>query len=264
MKDTVTFPRLFVTDLDDTALLRGRKPYARFSPEFSSFLDKLDSKGCRWALNTSWDPDGQMDLVLSSGVKSRPLLLIGEFGKSISEVSGNLHTPAQPRADIIAGRIKEINERIIFGIVKDLCAGFTPLSIHYYEHFFSFKTVPAEAAALTEYFRKKYGGNQEITAFIGSGAVSVRPAFLGKGFALADALKIVSIEPDSVIAAGDDVPDIGMMNPETACFALCPRNANETVKQHVITVGGVVGAYDADAGVIDAFEKLAKQNGWNW
>jgi len=60
------FPLLFVTDLDDTALGDGHQPYARFPDPYSEFLDGLAARGCQWAINTTWNVNGQWQLVLGS------------------------------------------------------------------------------------------------------------------------------------------------------------------------------------------------------
>ena len=50
--------RLFVTDLDGTAL-GGYEPYDRLPEKFCALLDRLVDDGWEWALNTTWDPEGQ-------------------------------------------------------------------------------------------------------------------------------------------------------------------------------------------------------------
>ncbi len=71
------FPKLFVTDLDGTALDGGYQPYARFPDPFSEFLDYLHDNGCQWAINTTWDVGGQWDIVELSSVKSKPVFFYG-------------------------------------------------------------------------------------------------------------------------------------------------------------------------------------------
>jgi hypothetical protein len=46
--------------------------------------------------------------------------------------------------------------------------------------------------------------------------------------------------------------------------AICPENAGEDVKRHVLSMGGVVGRGECAQGLIDAFNRLAEKKGWEW
>jgi len=74
------FPKLFVTDLDGTALGGEYLPYSRFPDQFSAFLDYLSDNGCAWAINSAWTLNGQWELVKVSSVKSKPAFYMAEIG----------------------------------------------------------------------------------------------------------------------------------------------------------------------------------------
>ncbi len=61
--------------------------------------------------------------------------------------------------------------------------------------------------------------------------------------------------------AGDNAADTAMMAPG---HAICPENAGEDVKKHVLSMGGVVGRGGCAEGVIDAFNRIAEKKGWEW
>ncbi len=258
------FPKLFVTDLDGTALGGGYEPYARFPDHFSEFLDKLDSKGCRWAINTTWDPNGQWQLVLGSSVKSRPAFLMGEMGYRLATVKDEKMEMIQPYTESVREKILETNNKHLHPLIKDICSKFTPEIIHFYGHLFQFNAIEEDKERLIEYTHKNYPENGILKTSCNKGTLVSYPAVLEKSLNLSEALKLSGISPEHVVIAGDEIADTAMMRPELAAFAVCPENANPKVKEHVISRGGEVGDAHSGSGIIDAFNRLAEKNKWDW
>jgi len=259
-----TFPKLFVTDLDGTALVKGGRPYARFTDKFSSFLDALDRRGCRWAINTTWDMHGQMQVVFASKVKSRPLFLMGELGNMLGKVQGDEIFPVEPYTSDTGKKREEVNRNILWPLIKDIASRFTPEKMYFYGHLFHFKPVHSQLDKVFAYCRKSYSGETEIVVKCKGAGLVVYPSFLSKGRALAEALRISGISPKEVMIAGDEKADLSMMNRKLSGYLLCPRNADPKVKEYVLKNGGVVGFGDTAEGIMDAFNVLAARHRWNW
>jgi hydroxymethylpyrimidine pyrophosphatase-like HAD family hydrolase len=259
------FPKLFVTDLDGTALGGGFEPYARFPDPFSEFLDKLQSKGCNWAINTTWDPEGQWQLVLASSVKSRPVYLMGELGYRTARALDEKIEMLQPYNDIMKERLTEVNEELIFPFIKDICGKFTPEKIFFYGHLFQFIATQEDKDKLEKYATEKYSNKEGLEFSCKNGSVSCYPDFLKKSAGLAEVTKLMELKPEEIVIAGDQSPDMTMMEPENlAAHALCPENAADEVKEHVKSIDGAIGDFHSGIGIINAFEKLAKKRGWDW
>ncbi|MFV0338968.1 MAG: HAD family hydrolase [Chthoniobacterales bacterium] len=77
-----------------------------------------------------------------------------------------------------------------------------------------------------------------------------------KGKALQHLQKSLNIGPDSTAVAGDNMNDLSMLRKDVAEFLLCPENAVHEVKMRVQKLGGQIGDYPAEEGIINALEKL--------
>jgi len=258
------FPKLFITDLDGTALVRDGRPYARFTDKFSGFLDALDRCGCRWAISTTWDMNGQMQVVFASKVKSRPLFLMGELGNVLGRVQGDEIFPVEPYMSDMAKKCEQARKKVFWRLIKDLSSRFTPKKIFFYGHLFQFVLIKNQIDKAFSFCRKFYSDENELVIQCKGDSIVAYPSFLAKGHAVAEALRISGLSPEDVVIAGDERADLSMMNPKLSGYLLCPRNAVPEVKDYVLKNSGVVGSGDTAEGVIDAFNTLAGKHGWNW
>ena len=260
-KGNAAFPKLFVADLDDTALGGGYQPYARFPDHFSDFLDRLSECGCRWAINTTWDVHGQWQVVQSSKVRSRPSYLIAEYGLRVAHVTSEGPDFIQPYTQEMEARQEEVNQSELLPLIRNVCSRFKPAKMHFYGHVFEFHPRPEDADALAAYIREEYGESKLLRAGAGR-ALGVVPKFLNKGNGLREVMRIEKLSPMDVVTAGDSMPDTTMMTPELSANPLCPGNARAEIKEFVRSHGGAVGESVCARGIIEAFENLSLKRGW--
>jgi HAD superfamily hydrolase (TIGR01484 family) len=78
----------------------------------------------------------------------------------------------------------------------------------------------------------------------------------GKGAALKEIARRCQVEPDSVVAAGDNFNDLTMFHPAITRWPICPGNAVFEVKERVTELDGVVGESLASSGLVEAMEEL--------
>lgn len=252
------FPKLFVTDLDGTALGGEYKPYARFPDPFSDFLDYLHDNGCQWAINTTWDAGGQWDLVESSKVKSKPVFFMAEFGLRLAKYTQDGPEMIQPYVEKMEEQLLDVQQKVMYSLVRDICSRFDPDVMHFFGHLFSLAVKTEDIDRLNDYIAEHYSNEKELNIDCNNGRLGVYPQFMNKGVALSEVLKILSLTPEDVLIAGDEITDVAMMQPKLAKYAICPENAAEGVKQHVIKMNGRVGSGHSGNGIIDAFHKLYK------
>ncbi|OGV61970.1 MAG: hypothetical protein A3K18_06495 [Lentisphaerae bacterium RIFOXYA12_64_32] len=261
-----TFPRLFVTDLDGTALGGGYQPYGRFPDHFSDFLDRLTLRGCQWAINSTWDVNGQWQLVLGSKVRSRPTFLMGSTGLRLATWAedGPVSVPDFDR--LMDARLEAVKQKSFYKLLRSLCATFDPRVVAFWGHWLHFEYYERDAERIRTFAaRQDWAGMELLWELMANPArLIVYPAILGKDKNLCEALRISGIPPDAVVAAGDEPADIAMMQSHAAKYGLCPGNAHEKLKAHVAAGSGGVGRMLCCDGVMEAFNVLAQREKWDW
>ena len=252
------FPKLFVTDLDGTALGGDYKPYARFPDHFSDFLDYLYDNGCQWAINTTWDAGGQWDLVEHSKVKSKPAFFMAEFGLKVATYTPDGPKMIQPYTEKMEAELLNVQRKVMSAIIRDISSRFDSKVMHFFGHLFSFAVIEEQKQKFKDYIAKHYSNVEELNIDCNDGQLGIYPKFMNKGVALAEVMKQMALMPENILVAGDELTDVAMMQPNLSKFAICPQNAFAKVKEHVIDMGGKVGCYHSSHGIIDAFQKLYK------
>lgn len=244
--------KLFIFDLDNTAL-GGYVPYVRFPDKFCKFLDDLYCNGCNWAINTTWDPHGQWELVRQSRVKSRPLFYMGEFGRIVAEDTDTDALPLEEYLCINDKKIKHIKEKYMDVLFKKIISSFPSEKVFHYGHLFQV-IVPAEYGnALNDFISSEKGKYDEIEINTSKNSISVRPAFLNKGLAVREVMRLTGIKANEILTAGDEKADIAMMSEECSAYSVCPANASEEVKEFIRQKGGYIGKSRYSDGVMEAF-----------
>jgi hydroxymethylpyrimidine pyrophosphatase-like HAD family hydrolase len=268
---SIPFPKLFITDLDGTALGNGFRPYARFPDPFSAFLDRLAERGCRYAINTTWDVHGQWDLVENSAVESKPLYLMAEVGLRLARHGREAPEFVQPYTNDQEDRLQSVVDSHLQPLAQTVCARFKAQSMHYYGHCFEFCSAVEDAPALCEYVNQTcLGADYPLNIKLknnpenGQCRLGVFPKFLRKGTSIKAVMEMENLRPEQIVVAGDEVTDLSMMAPALSTLPLCPDNACAEVKDHVRKLGGAVGNAHSGLGIIDAFARLAEKNGWQF
>lgn len=248
--------RLFVFDLDGTALVPGKEPYARLPDFFSEFLDSISADGWMWGINSTWDVNGQWHLVLVSSVRSRPAFLMGEMGLRIAVVKNSLLEFLQPYTSTMEKRVQGIIEKELYSVMNRICSGFHPSKMHFYGHMFDFAVDEKEKKKFDDFTAGISGENLIIKR--GNGRFVAYPSILNKGEPVREIIKITGLSPEEIVVAGDETADIDMMEPAVSENPLCPLNAPDAVKKHVKAAGGIIGEKPYAEGIIEAFNHLLK------
>lgn len=242
--------KLFVFDLDHTAL-GGHSPYARLPDEFSAFLDNLHQEGCQWGINTTWDVNGQWELVRQSSVQSRPLFYMGEYGKTLARDGSTSPIIIEDFTNKNDEKVEEIRKREMDPLFSTICGGCLVSKAFHYGHLFSVIVREDYEAALDTIIDET--NTIDLSISRKKGCVNVKPAFLNKGMALREAQRLSGISPQQTMSTGDSIPDIHMMTKDLATYAIAPGNACDEVKKHIVEKNGQIGTSDFVKGVIEAF-----------
>jgi hydroxymethylpyrimidine pyrophosphatase-like HAD family hydrolase len=124
---------------------------------------------------------------------------------------------------------------------------------------FAYRVSPERTPALREVMQRfiqeqpeaQISGNQEWTFIL--------HASFSKGKVLKKCAELLSIPADHVIAIGDGLNDLTMLDGTVAKFAGCPANASPEVIQAVMDAGGIVSEAHEAAGAIDIMQQFLKK-----
>ncbi len=265
MRNENRFPKLFITDLDGTAL-GGFSPYSRFPDVFSEFLDKLDKRGCKWATNTAWEAKDELDLIKGSSMKSIPAYVSGAVSLDLCILKDGKFENVQPYTDIMQEKLEKVHCSCMNSFIKDICSKFDSTFISYNKSWFSFTPKKEQVEELYAYIEEKYPDRSQLTIQLvyEEKRIIALPAFLTKDVVVREISRLMELTPEDIIVAGDQEMDLSMMTPDVAKYSICPNNSVQAVKKRVLEMEGVVGSMDFAPGVVEAFGRLAKINGWDW
>jgi len=247
--------KLFVVDLDGTILGGGHQPYVRIPDKVAAFLDELDAAGCRWAINTTWDPHGQWQLVLASPVKSRPAYFMGELGYRVARCTPEGPAPVEDYCRRLDEKVDRWRREHFHPFLQKVLSLIPPRKLLFYGHLMSFQTYEEHGDELEKLLRE-LPPDDGLKVLPGKNACTVMPPFLNKGLGLREVLRLEGLEPDQVGVAGDNIMDVAMMQPDMARHLAVPGNAGDDVKEYVLAHGGAVGESPCGEGVIEAFRQL--------
>jgi len=244
-----------VIDLDNTSL-GGYIPYARFTKDYGLFLDELTAAGCKWAINTTWDVNGQWQLVMNSPVESRPLFFMGEMGFSLATWSEKGSLSIEKYNLKMREKLKKCRKNCMDEVLQKLVINFTPERLLFYGHLFEFSVKKKDSLKLAEFVEKEFGGLNNVRLDLKGNVLTCIPAFLSKGDILIEVQHLVNIGAEETVVAADEKVDLSMMKPDIARYLICPSNAEEEVKQQVKKYGGAIGSKPYSDGIIEAFWAL--------
>lgn len=262
---TLPFPKLFITDLDGTALGGGFKPYARIPDDFSSFLDRLSEHGCDWATCTTWEMNVQLQLLQASPVRTAPSFVVVGSGLYLCKLLGDELLKIDPYSLQMQLQLDEIVEAELRPVMRAACTQFDCSKMNFSGSWFSMTVQEEDTERMMEvvgelasqYSNLKFERVPEEQRFY------VHPAFMRKGTPVKEILRLTGLTPDDIVVAGDEMMDLHMMTSDVATHVICPSNAHPEVKARVLERGGFVGDGACSVGVMDAFSKLARARGWD-
>ncbi len=249
---------LFITDLDGTALGGDYAEYARFPDIFSTFLDSLSEHCIKWGINTTWDVNGQWDLIKLSKVKSRPAYLMAEFGLRMAATVNDQPELVQPYTANMEKQLKEFQHIKFNPMIHDISGRFKAEKVIDYGHLFCFQLAANDDFNRFNHYLEKFLNDDELICRFDGRMFVARPAFMSKASPFAE----VGLPPERIIVAGDELTDLAMMQPDVAKYYICPANAAPKVKEHVLKYNGEIADQPYAAGVIQAFRRLAKRHNW--
>lgn len=115
-----------------------------------------------------------------------------------------------------------------------------------------------QANLLRDIVRKQLRFTKDVSVMSNRRVVAITSNLFNKRVVLDELLRYRKWEPRQVVAMGDDVNDLPILDGRLA-YPTCPSNAVEAVKESVLTAGGFVSEYGFGEGALDALEVFLEQ-----
>jgi hydroxymethylpyrimidine pyrophosphatase-like HAD family hydrolase len=253
---------LVIFDLDGTAL-GGYEPYAQFPPEFAAFLDTLAANGIRWATNTTWSVELQLEMIRDSGVKSDPVLLTGGSGRFAFIVQENKLLPLIQYHDEIAELDHAFMKKyhiLIQSVIKGVNQRQEASEISFDltgHNIINFKASAGKEEDLWKSL-KPLLGNGAYYPFnpFEKKSNTLMPVHMNKGRAVKAIQGVAGVSSKNTVVAGDAFNDLPMFKKELARYMICPANTHPELKKWIISQGGTVASKNYSWGIIEAMKVL--------
>lgn len=254
--------KLLSTDFDGTLFAEFQQPPV--PTELQDLIAHLQARGVCWVINTGRDMAALMECLGRSQLTVRPDYLV-LVEREVYQRDDGRYVSLEPWNQ----RCREDHQQLFQRIRRDL-----PALIHWirqrfeatlYEDLYS----PLCMIAANARDADAIVGHLESYARSMPGLAIVRNdvyarfshAAYSKGTALGEIQRLLGLDAESTVAAGDHFNDLSMLSLEHARHLLAPANAIEPVRQAVLSQGGYVSQAVVGQGVLDGLRQLLETTG---
>jgi len=234
------------------------EPGPRIHPDVITLLNRLESRGLAWCINSGRDlPDqlGVLKLSQAMGLQHVPVGLVCSESLAYLHKKGQF-LPMEPwntRAmhDLIRLHVR-VRERL--KPHQDwLETQFKPKGVYTGEHYTAYQLQEDGDASrrLCSELEALLAGLPGLMLTRNGPWVAVLLKRLGKGNTLRAFAKALGIAPSEIVAVGDQYNDLNMLDGLAAHHMGCPENAIPEVVDRVLKSGGHVAGRSGPEGTLD-------------
>jgi hydroxymethylpyrimidine pyrophosphatase-like HAD family hydrolase len=249
--------RLICLDFDGTIMVYDEPP-GFFHPAAIDMLNGLVERGIAWCTNSGRDADGQMkilELSRARGLRHMPAVLLCSESYII-ERRDRTYVPSEPwnsAAKKTLRRLHQVIQKTVTPKLDDWIARYRP-EVYIADEYTTFNVVDADGQPLRFHgeIEAAIRGVPRAVVSRNGGWISILPAELGKGNVLLGYLRLAGLQAGHVLAIGDHLNDINMLNGTAARHVACPANAMAEVVEAVTVAGGYVAKTPGPEGTVEA------------
>jgi len=234
-------PRLITLDLDGTAV--QYEPFLRLDPSLIECLHQVRTEGIHWIMNSDRSVEDMLSLVQHLPSIDWPVALLSNQRDILFLCETGRYEPHD---------IWNKEQEVIHQILWDKISPFFPIwgreieeRFHVRMRFmnervFTFMVLEKQVEALGEILKEKVTPWQEAKVSGNHQWRSLVHRRFSKGRVLSEAIRCLGVNPGEVLAVGDSLNDISMLNGITAFLVGCPSNASSEVIAAVRDARGLV------------------------
>lgn len=252
--------KLISTDFDGTVHTDFEVPAV--SSALNSLLLDFQKEEGAWVINTGRDLGSLLGTLGRCGMTASPDYVVVVEREIYRRVGSNFHA-LEEWNDLCASTHEELFTRFrprlpaVVDWVRD------NFDAHIYEDAFSpfclIARTPADAAEIHKYLDSVCSDFEDVSVVRNDVYARLSHIDFNKGTALAEITARLMIDPKEVLAAGDHLNDLPMLDKQYAHWLVAPSNAIPEVKSAVASQGGHVSDLPWSHGVADGI-RLAKQS----
>jgi HAD superfamily hydrolase (TIGR01484 family) len=253
--------KLISTDFDGTLFAEFENPPVPM--ELQETIAELKAQGAKWVINTGRDMSSLMETLGRSGMDICPDFLV-LVEREIYYHQESLYTPLESWNT----RCAQTHAQMWVQVRQDLPRLVDWINTHAHAHIYEDPFSPLCIIAANN------GEMDKINAYLADYADGVphlsvvrndvysrfcHDAFT-KGTALDEITRMLGLTPDVVLAAGDHLNDLTMLDRKYARHIVSPSNATPEVKAAVRAQGGHVSEFPHGHGVLDGLNRALGKN----
>lgn len=249
--------KLLSTDFDGTVFAEFEQPPV--PRKLQELIASLQARGVCWVINTGRDMAALMESLGRSHLTVRPDYLV-LVEREIYQHDHGRYVSVDPWNQ----RCREDHRQLFQGVRRDL-----PALIHWirqrfdatlYEDAYSPLCMIAansqEADAIVGHLEAYARSVPGLTLVRNDVYARFSHAAYSKGTALGEIQRLLQLDPESTVAAGDHFNDLPMLSRQHAHHLLAPANAIEPVRQAVLSQGGYVSQAVVGQGVLEGLRRI--------
>lgn len=255
---TMNLPiKLISTDFDGTLFAEFENP--PIPTRFAELIARLQQRGAKWVINTGREMSSLMESLARARLAVQPDFLV-LVEREIYQHDGVRYVPVEPwntacRQDHealflrvrpqVSGLTDWVNERFDATVYEDAWSPFCLIA----------RNLPdAEAIhARLEGFCRQFPGLAVVRNDVYARFSHVN---YNKGTALAELMRRLALSSAEVLAAGDHLNDVPMLQRRFSRHLVAPANAIPAVKELVASQDGYVSRQACGHGVVEGMERV--------
>lgn len=233
--------RLIALDLDGTAV--QYEPFLRLDPSLIECLRQARTNGIRWVMNSDRSVEDMVSLVKHLPSIDWPVALLSNQREILFLCKTGRYEPHS-----IWNRGQEVIHQSLWAKIshffpiwcREIEERFHVRMRFVNERVFTFMVSKNQVEALGEILEEKVAPWPEAIVSGNHQWRSLVHRRFSKGHVLRETIRYLSVDTDEVLAVGDSLNDMSMLNGITASLVGCPSNASPEVIAAVRDAGGVV------------------------
>lgn len=252
--------KLISTDFDGTLFAEFENP--PIPARFAELIGDLQRRGAKWVINTGREMSSLMESLARAGLEVRPDFLV-LVEREIYQHNGARYVPVEPwntacREDHeqlfdrvrpeVAGLMDWVNERFDATVYADAWSPFCLIARN---------TQDADVVHnRLDGFCRQF---PELTVVRNDVYARFSHVNYNKGTALAELMRRLEVTNAEVLAAGDHLNDLPMLQSKFSRHLVAPSNAIPAVKELVEKQNGFVSQQPCGHGVVEGMENALRR-----